>query len=82
MAIFQSLLFLVFGLGLLLMDWRSLKSGSLPCGPNGLQGRLEFTRDNQPFGYWVMFVLYGGAGIALVVFSIRLLAGLATPLPL
>lgn len=82
MAIFQGALFLFFGVCLLVMDWRSLKSGWLPCGPNGLKGRLEFTRAGQPLGYWVMFVLYGVAGAWLLVFSVRLLAGHAEPLPL
>jgi hypothetical protein len=82
MAIFQGVLFLVLGAGLLLMVWRSLKSGWLPCGPNGLRGRLEFTREDQPAGFWLMFVLYGLGGLWLVVFSLRLLAGLAEPLPL
>lgn len=82
MAIFQGILFLAFGIGLLLIDWRSLKTGWLPCGPNGFKGRLEFKRDEQPFGYWLMFVLYGAGGISLAIFSLRLLAGVAEPLPL
>lgn len=82
MVIFQSAFFLVLGLGLLVIDWRSLKSRWLPCGPNGLKGRLEFTRDDQPLGYWLMFVIYGVGGAWLVIFALRLLAGLAEPLPL
>jgi hypothetical protein len=82
MAMVQGLLFLFFGVGLLVMDWRSLKSGWLPCGPNGLKGRLEFTRSGQPIGYWIMFLLYGAAGLWLLRFSLRLLAGHAEPLPL
>jgi len=82
MAILQGALFLFFGVGLLVMVWRSLESGWLPCGPSGLKGRLEFTRDGQPLGYWVMFVLYAVGGAWLVLFSLRLLAGQAEPLPL
>jgi len=82
MAIVQGLLLLSFGVGLLVMDWRSLKSGWLPCGPNGLKGRLEFTRSGQPIGYWIMFLLYGAAGLWLLQFSLRLLGGHAEPLPL
>ena len=55
MAIFQGAIFLFMGMGLLMMDWRALKSGWLPCGPNGLKGRLKLKRDEQPLGYWVMF---------------------------
>lgn len=82
MAVFQSLFFLVLGLGLLIVVYRSLDTGSLPCGPNGLKGRLEFKRHEQPFGYWLMFVGYGIAGLWLLTFSLSLLAGRAEPLPL
>ena len=82
MAFFQGLFFLFFGVGLLTMDYRSLGTGWLPCGPNGFKGRLEFTRNDQPLAYWLMFALYGIAGIYLVIFSVRLLAGIAEPLPL
>ncbi len=82
MAVFQGLVFLVFGSGLLLVDWRSLSRGWLPCGPKGLDGRLEFRRNEQPVLFWLMFVLYGGAGLALLIFALRLLIGSATPLPL
>lgn len=82
MAIFQGILFLILGGGLLLVAWRSLKTGWLPCGPNGLKGRLEFTREHQPLRYWLMFALYGVGGLWLLVFALRLLAGVAEPLPL
>jgi hypothetical protein len=81
MAIFQGILFLVFGVGLLLVDYQSLSRGWLPSGPNGLKGRLEFHRDRQPLLYWMMFGAYGVAGIALVVFAIRVLTGVVAPLP-
>lgn len=82
MAIFQGAIFFIFGAGLLVMVWRSLKAGWLPCGPNGLKGRMEFTRDTQPLGYWLMFVLYCAGGAWLLIFSLRLLAGVVEPLPL
>lgn len=80
--LFQGLLFLFFGVGLLVVVYRSLESGWLPCGPRGLQGRLEFRRKGQPIRYWLMFVAYGVAGICLTVYSLRILAGSAAPLPL
>lgn len=82
MAVFQGLLFLFFGVGLLLVDYQSLSRGWLPCGPNGLKGRLEFRRDRQPYLYWLMFVAYGAAGFLLVVFALRVLTGASPPLPL
>ncbi len=82
MALFQAIFFLLLGLGLLLVDYQSLRRGWLPCGPNGLSGRLEFHRDRQPILYWLMFLLYGAAGVALILFAVRLLFGVAEPLPL
>lgn len=82
MSIFQGLMFLFFGAGLLWMDYRALRGGWLPCGPNGLKGRLEFRRNEQPVRFWVMFVLYGTGGLWLLVFALQLLAGQAAPLPL
>ncbi|MCW5582130.1 MAG: hypothetical protein KIS72_12385 [Luteimonas sp.] len=82
MHLIQGLLFLFFGVGLLWVDYRSLSRGWLPCGPNGFRGRVEFHRDRQPLGYWLMFVVYGAAGLWLTGFAIGLLLGWAQPLPL
>lgn len=82
MAIFQGVFFLVLGGGLLLMDYQSLTTGWLPCGSNGFKGRLEFHRNERPFAYWLMFAVYGAGGFWLLIFSLRLLAGAAEPLPL
>jgi hypothetical protein len=41
-----------------------------------------FKRYEQPVGYWLMFAVYGAGGMALLIFSLRLLAGSAQPLPL
>ncbi len=82
MTIFQGLFFLVLGGGLLLVTCRSLSTGWLPCGPNGFKGRVEFRKDQQPFGFWLMFAVYGVGGMWLLVFSLRLLTGHAEPLPL
>ena len=77
MALAQGLLFLLFGIGLLAVDYRALSTGWLPCGPKGLRARGE-----QPFGFWLMFVVYGAGGLWLAIFALRLLAGHAEPLPL
>jgi hypothetical protein len=82
MALFQGLFFLILGVGLLLMDYQSLSKGWLPCGPKGLRGRLELRKDQQPLLFWLLFVLYATAGIALTTLALRLVAGMATPLPL
>lgn len=82
MHVFQGLFFLLFGAGLLVIDYRSLSHGALPCGPNGLHGRLEFHRDQQPWLYWTMFLVYGVSGVLLVVLAVRLLLGIGEPLAL
>lgn len=82
MATFQSIFFLIFGIGLVGVAWRSLSTGWLPCGPNGFKGRLQIEREAQPLFYWVLFASYTAAGLALTVFAVRLLAGWAAPLPL
>ena len=82
MAIFQGLLFLFFGAGLLVVVYQSLARGWLPCGPNGFKGRVEFRRDTQPFGYWLMFVVYAVLGLWLLVLALGILSGQTDPLPL
>lgn len=82
MAIFQGVLILIFGIGLLLMDYRALGTGLLPCGPNGIKGRLEFKKDGQPVAFWLMFGVYMVGGLALTIYAALLLAGRADPLPL
>ena len=72
----------MLGIGILLIVYQSLSRGWLPFGPNGFKGRLEFRRDEQPQVFWLLFVLYAAAGVALTVFALRLLAGSAAPLPL
>lgn len=82
MAIFQGLFFSILGIGLIAVALRSLQTGWLPCGPNGFRGRLEFRRDQQALGYWVMFVAYSAGGLWLSVFALRVLSGQVEPLPL
>lgn len=81
MAIFQGVLFLILGVGLLVIDYQSLGKGWLPCGPKGFNGRLEFRRDTHAVRYWLMFVMYGVAGLWMTVFAIRVLIGHAEPMP-
>ena len=81
MAVFQGIFLAVVGAGLLGVIWRSLDTGWLPCGPNGLRGRLEFRRDRQPFGYWTMFVGYGLGGFWSLSYGLGVLVGRLEPLP-
>ncbi len=82
MAVFQGILFLVLGAGVCGVCVQSLRKGWLPMGPNGLRGRFEVHREGNPLGYWLLFATYTGGGGAMAIFGLRLLFGLATPLPL
>ena len=82
MAIFQGLLFLFFGIGLLVVSYFALDKGWLPCGPNGFKGRLEVQRQTNPLGFWLLFLVYTAGGLTLIVYAVRLLAGWVLPLPL
>jgi hypothetical protein len=82
MAIFEGVLFLILGIGLMVVDYQSLARGWLPCGSRWFAGPLRFRRDEQPLQYWATFFLYALMGTALTIFALRLLLGDATPLPL
>jgi hypothetical protein len=80
-ALAQAALFLVFGIGLLVVDYRALTTGWLPCG-RGLTGRLELRKSERPLAFWAMFTVYGAGGVWLAVLALQLLAGRVEPLPL
>lgn len=82
MALFQGLLLLVLGYGMLAVVYRSLTNGWLPFGVNGLKGRLEFRMADQPFGYWMAFVFYCAFGVWCVLLAFGVLSGQIDPLPL
>jgi hypothetical protein len=82
MALFQGFLLLFFGIGLLLMVYQSLDAERLPCGPNGFKGRVEFSRRQQPLGYWLMFTVYCAGGLWCLFTALSVLSGRIEPLPL
>lgn len=82
MAIIQGAFFLLLGAGLLLVAYQGLTRGWFPFGPNGLKERLEFSKGEQPFAFWMAFGLYLAAGLALTIYALGLLAGMGTHLPL
>jgi len=82
MALFQGIFFLVLGLGLLGVAYQSLARGWLPFGSNGLKGRLEWRRKEQPALFWLAWALYAAAGLVMAVFALGLMLGVSTPLPL
>lgn len=82
MALFQGLLLLIFGIGILLIVYQSLSKGALPFGVNGFAGRLEFQKDKQPTLFWLAFIFYSIAGLTLTIIALRIIFGFSAPLPL
>ena len=82
MLVFHGVLFLLMGAGGCGVCAQSLRTGWLPMGPNGLRGRFEVRREGNPVGCWLLFATYTGGGGAMALFGLRLLFGLAEPLPL
>lgn len=82
MALFQGVLLMILGAGVVGVAYRSLSTGWLPCGPDGKGGRLEFHRDRQPLRYWLMFLVYGLGGAWVAGYGLLILSGQVEPLPL
>lgn len=82
MELFQTLLLLVLGFGILLVVYQSLDKGWLPCGPSGIRRRLELYRDEQPLAYWFLFVGYTAGGLWCVFTALGIASGQVEPLPL
>lgn len=80
MKAFQVVFFLVIGIGLVAIAWRSLSSGWLPFGRKGWNERNELHRDEQPLLYWLAFLMYAGAGVAAAVYAVMVMMGIAEPL--
>lgn len=82
MALFQGVMLLIFGYGMLGIVYQSLTKGWLPFGANGFKGRLEFRMNEQPLGYWTAFILYCAFGVWCVFLAFGVLSGQIEPLPL
>ena len=82
MVALQSLLLITLGAGLLAVTWRSFPAGWLPCGPNGLRGRVEVSRKCQPAAYWALVVLYTSMGLWMLRLGVSVMVGTTEPLPL
>ena len=82
MALFQSLFFLVFGVGLVLVALQGAKRGWLPNGPNGFKQGEGVRKSDSPVAFWFFFSLYCGGGVVLAIYALRLIFGSAASLPL
>jgi len=79
MALLQGAIFLFFGVGLLIIDYRALRGGEIPVWGFG---ETRVSRRERPVYFWSAFALYGAGGVVLTIYAVRLLAGLTAPLPL
>lgn len=83
MPVYLSALFLlVVGGGILAVAWHGYRVGVLPAGPNFFRGRWMPSREANPFAFHFFLVLYFGGGMALTVWGLLSLVGMAPPLPL
>jgi hypothetical protein len=82
MVFFQGLFFLVLGVGLVLIAWNSRRTGWLPYGPRRFGRDIAVWRHDRPIFYWILFFGYNMAGLWMTVFALRVLVGVAQPLPL
>ena len=82
MAIFQGIFLLIMGILLSVITLRSLKSGWLPFGSNGLKGRLEIKRAEKPVGFWLVFLFYAGGSVAITIYGLFILFGISAPMPM
>lgn len=72
---FMGLLFLIMGVGLVLVAWQGLSKGWLPNGPNGYKQGTGVKKDENPVGFWIMFIIYAGGGAYVTVLALQTLAG-------
>lgn len=73
MDLLKALFFLVFGIGLVAIALQGIARGSLPMGSRGLHRGEPASRDEQPAVFWLLVLLYGGGGLALAVYAVKLL---------
>lgn len=73
---------LAMGGGVLAVAWQGYSDGVLPAGSNFFRGRYMPSRARNPFAFHFFLVLYYSAGMALCVWGLMALAGMAPPLRL
>jgi hypothetical protein len=76
-----SVLFLIgVGAGVLAIAYRGYRNGELPAGSNGFAGQYRPNRDDNPLAFHFFLILYFAGGIALCVWGLLAMIGLAPPL--
>ena len=78
----SAVVLLAFGGGILAVAWQGYRAGVLPAGPNFLRGRFMPRRADNPFAFHFFLVLYFSGGMALAVWGLLALVGMAPALRL
>ncbi len=72
---------IIFGVGLLIVAYRAHQAGEIPAGSAGFKSYRP-SRTENPGAFYFFLALYTGRGLALLVWGILVVAGVARPLPL
>ncbi len=78
----SGLFLLAMGGGVLAVAWQGYRAGVVPAGANFFRGRYLLNRVRNPVAFHLFLALYYSAGMALCVWALLALAGLAPPLRL
>lgn len=76
----MGLLQIVIGLGLLVVAYRGHRSGEIRAGSAGFKPYTP-SRDDSPLAFHCYLLLYIGSGLALLVWGVFALLGIAAPMP-
>jgi hypothetical protein len=80
-TILGALFLIAMGSGVLAVAYRGWRDGELPAG-NSLLRTYRPNREENPAAFHLFFLLYMFGGIALVVWGLLVLVGMAPPLEL
>jgi len=73
----MALLQVLLGFGILAVAYKGYRAGEVPAGAG-----WRANREDSPFAFHCFLTLYLCGGIALLVWGVFALAGLAEPMPL
>lgn len=76
----SAVILLAFGGAVLAVAWHGWRDGVLPAGANFFRGRWMPSRHANPFAFHFFLILYLGGGMALSVWGLLALVGMAPPL--
>lgn len=80
-TLFSSLFLVFVGGGILAIAYRGYRDGELPAGSNWLR-TYRPRRDENPLAFHFFLALYFSGGIALTVWGLLVMIGMAPPLKL